>query len=33
MTEELVWGEDGWQWKRADTWHIPLSVQEAVGFA
>ncbi len=32
MTEELVWGEDGWHWKRADTWRIPLSLQEAVEF-
>lgn len=31
-TEELVWGEDGWRWKRAGTWRIPLSVQEAVEF-
>ena len=32
MTEELAWGEDGWHWKRADTWRIPLSLQEAVEF-
>ena len=31
-TEELVWEEDGWRWKRPDTWRIPLSVQEAVEF-
>ncbi len=30
MTEDLVKGEDGWHWKQADTWHIPLSLQEAV---
>ena len=30
MAEDLVEGEDGWHWKRADTWHIPLSLQEAV---
>ena len=30
MAEELVEGEDGWHWKRADTWHIPLSLHEAV---
>ncbi len=27
---ELVEGEDGWRWKRADTWHIPLSLHNAV---
>ncbi len=27
---ELVEEEDGWRWKRADTWHIPLSLQNAV---
>ncbi len=27
---ELVEGEDGWHWKRADTWHIPLSLHNAV---
>ena len=30
MAGELVEGEDGWHWKRADTWHIPLSLQDAV---
>ena len=30
MAEELVEGEDGWHWKRTDTWHIPLSLQDAV---
>ena len=27
---ELVEREDGWHWKRADTWHIPLSLHNAV---
>lgn len=27
---ELVDGEDSWHWKRADTWHIPLSLHNAV---
>src|SRR6266702_1911772 len=27
---ELVEREDGWRWKRAGTWHIPLSLQNAV---
>ena len=27
---ELVEREDGWRWKRADTWHIPLSLHNAV---
>ena len=27
---ELVEGEGGWHWKRPDTWHIPLSLQNAV---
>src|SRR6266487_923906 len=27
---ELVEGGDGWRWKRADTWHIPLSLHNAV---
>ncbi len=27
---ELVKGEDGWRWKRANTWHIPLSLHNAV---
>jgi len=27
---ELVKGGDGWRWKRADTWHIPLSLHNAV---
>jgi len=27
---ELVDGEDGWHWKRADTWRIPLSLHNAV---
>jgi DNA-binding CsgD family transcriptional regulator/tetratricopeptide (TPR) repeat protein len=27
---ELVEGEGGWHWKRADSWRIPLSLQEAV---
>jgi DNA-binding CsgD family transcriptional regulator/tetratricopeptide (TPR) repeat protein len=27
---ELVEGEDGWRWKRSDTWHIPLSLHNAV---
>jgi DNA-binding CsgD family transcriptional regulator/tetratricopeptide (TPR) repeat protein len=27
---ELVESEDGWRWKRADTWHIPLSLHNAV---
>ena len=30
MAEELVEEEDGWRWKRADTWRIPLSLQDAV---
>ena len=30
MAGELVEGEDGWHWKRADTWRIPLSLQDAV---
>ncbi|HYU73085.1 MAG TPA: LuxR C-terminal-related transcriptional regulator, partial [Ktedonobacteraceae bacterium] len=30
MAEELVWEEDGWHWKRADTWRISLSLQDAV---
>ena len=30
MADELVEGEDGWRWKRADTWRIPLSLQDAV---
>ncbi len=30
MAEELVKGEDGWRWKRAGTWRLPLSLQEAV---
>ena len=30
MAEELVEGEDGWHWKRTDTWRIPLSLQEAI---
>jgi len=30
MTEDLVKGEDGWHWKQADTWHIPLSLQDAI---
>ena len=30
MAGELVGGEDGWHWKRTDTWRIPLSLQEAV---
>lgn len=27
---ELVEGKNGWRWKRADTWHIPLSLYNAV---
>ncbi|HEX6554556.1 MAG TPA: AAA family ATPase [Ktedonobacteraceae bacterium] len=27
---ELVEGKNGWHWKRADTWHIPLSLHNAV---
>ena len=27
---ELVEGEGGWRWKRAGTWHIPLSLHNAV---
>ena len=27
---ELVEREDGWHWKRPDTWHIPLSLHNAV---
>jgi predicted ATPase len=27
---ELVEKEDRWRWKRADTWHIPLSLHNAV---
>jgi DNA-binding CsgD family transcriptional regulator/tetratricopeptide (TPR) repeat protein len=27
---ELVEREDGWHWRRADTWHIPLSLYNAV---
>ena len=30
IAEELVWVEDGWQWKRTDAWHIPRSLQDAV---
>jgi DNA-binding CsgD family transcriptional regulator len=30
VARELVEGEDGWRWKRADTWHIPLSLHNAV---
>jgi len=30
MAEELVEVEDGWHWARADTWRIPLSLQDAV---
>ncbi len=30
MADELVEGEDGWRWKRAGTWRIPLSLQDAV---
>ncbi len=30
MAGELVGGEDGWHWKRTDTWRIPLSLQDAV---
>jgi len=30
VASELVEGENGWRWKRADTWHIPLSLHNAV---
>ena len=30
IAEELVWVEDGWHWKRTDTWRIPRSLQDAV---
>ncbi len=30
VARELVEGEDGWRWKRPDTWHIPLSLHNAV---
>ena len=30
VAEELVKGKSGWHWKRADNWHIPLSLQNAV---
>jgi DNA-binding CsgD family transcriptional regulator len=30
MGGELSEGEDGWHWKRADTWRIPLSLQETI---
>jgi DNA-binding CsgD family transcriptional regulator len=30
VASELVEGEDGWRWKRADTWHIPMSLHNAV---
>ena len=30
VARELVEREDGWRWKRADTWHIPLSLHNAV---
>jgi DNA-binding CsgD family transcriptional regulator len=30
VAKELVEREDGWRWKRADTWHIPLSLHNAV---
>ena len=30
MAGELVEREDGWRWKRPDTWHIPPSLHNAV---
>src|SRR6266487_3682240 len=30
VASELVEGENGWRWKRADTWHIPMSLHNAV---
>jgi tetratricopeptide (TPR) repeat protein/DNA-binding CsgD family transcriptional regulator len=30
VARELVEDPDGWRWKRADTWHIPLSLHNAV---
>jgi DNA-binding CsgD family transcriptional regulator/tetratricopeptide (TPR) repeat protein len=30
MAGELVKGENGWLWQRADTWHIPLSLQATI---
>ncbi len=30
MGEELIEREDGWHWKRADTWRLPRSLQDAV---
>ena len=32
MAEKLVKMEDGWHWKGADTWRLPLSLQDAVEF-
>ncbi len=30
MAGELVWVEDGWHWKRTDTWRIPRSLQDVI---